>query len=108
MGTEAVSFQKETNGEKTKIIILLLIASAVLMAESGLMALSLWKAPVLIQFIYDKVTLPQSLLFITHLKGLFAVVMMVVCCLPALILMAVTGFIMSKSVENKQSGEKKN
>lgn len=101
MGTEAVIQQEETNGEKAKIIVLVLIVSAILMAESSLIALSLYKAPVLIQLIYDKVTLPESLLFITHLKGLFAFVMMVACCLPALIIMAITCFVMSKAIEKK-------
>ncbi|WP_278321487.1 MULTISPECIES: hypothetical protein [Hungatella] len=39
--------------------------------------ISLRKAPELIQRIYDKVTLPESLLFISHFKGLFGFLVMV-------------------------------
>ena len=63
------------------------------------MDISLLKAPELIQWIYDKVTLPESLLFITHLKGLFGFAVMVISCLPALVLMGITGVVMSKAAE---------
>lgn len=101
METEAIIQQEESNGEKMGLVVLMLIMAVVLMAESGLMALSLWKAPVLIQLIYDKVTLPESLLFITHLKGLFGFVMMAICCVPALLLMTLTSFLLSKAAKRK-------
>lgn len=98
MSTEAVK-QEETNGEKAAVISFLLISAAFLMAEIGLMDIALLKAPELIQWIYDKVTLPESLLFISHFKGLFGFVVMVISCLPALILMGITGIVMSKAAE---------
>ncbi|WP_320961497.1 hypothetical protein [Hungatella effluvii] len=39
--------------------------------------ISLRKVPELIQWIYDKVTLPESLLFISHFEGLFGFLVMV-------------------------------
>ena len=98
MSTEIIK-QEETNGEKAAVLSFLLISAAFLMAEIGLMDISLLKAPELIQWIYDKVTLPGSLLFITHLKGLFGFAVMVISCLPALVLMGITGVVMSKAAE---------
>ena len=63
--------------------------------------ISLRKAPELIQWIYDKVTLPESLIFISHFKGLFGFFVMVISCLPALALMGITGMVMSK-IADKQ------
>lgn len=65
------------------------------------MDISLLKAPELIQWIYDKVTLPESLIFISHFKGLFGFFVMVISCLPALALMGITGMVMSK-IADKQ------
>ena len=98
MSTEAVK-QVESNGEKAAVISFLLILAAFLMAEIGLMDISLLKAPE--HWIYDKVTLPESLLFISHFKGLFGFLMMVISCLPALALMGITGMVMSK-IADKQ------
>ena len=98
MSTEAVK-QDESKGEKAAVISFLLISAAFLMAEIGLMDISLLKAPELIQWIYDKVTLPESLLFI--IKGLFGFFVMVISCLPALALMGITGMVMSK-IADKQ------
>ncbi|WP_418579947.1 hypothetical protein [Hungatella sp.] len=98
MSTEIIK-QEETNGEKAAVLSFLLISAAFLMVEIGLMDISLLKAPELIQWIYDKVTLPESLLFITHLKGLFGFAVMVISCLPALVLMGITGVVMSKAAE---------
>ena len=95
MSTEAVK-QDESKGEKAAVISFLLISAAFLMAEIGLMDISLLKAPELIQWIYDKVTLPESLIFISHFKGLFGFFVMVISCLPALALMGITGMVMSK------------
>ena len=95
MSTEIIK-QEETNGEKAAVLSFLLISAAFLMAEIGLMDISLLKAP---ELIYDKVTLPESLLFITHLKGLFGFAVMVISCLPALVLMGITGVVMSKAAE---------
>ena len=99
MSTEAVK-QVESNGEKAAVISFLLILAAFLMAEIGLMDISLLKAPELIQWIYDKVTLPESLLFFSHFKGLFGF-LMVISCLPALAFMGITGMVMSK-IADKQ------
>ena len=98
MSTEIIK-QEETNGEKAAVLSFLLISAAFLMAEIGLMDISLLKAPELIQWIYDKVTLPESLLFITHLKGRCGFAVMVSSCLPALVLMGITGVVMSKAAE---------
>ena len=52
MSTEIIK-QEETNGEKAAVLSFLLISAAFLMAEIGLMDISLLKAPELIQWIYD-------------------------------------------------------
>ena len=100
MSTEAVK-QDESKGEKAAVISFLLISAAFLMAEIGLLDISLLKAPELIQWIYVKVTLPVSLIFISHFKGLFGFFVMVISCLPALALMGITGMVMSK-IADKQ------
>ena len=65
------------------------------------MNISLLKAPDFIQMIYDKVTLPSSLLFVTHFKGLFAFVMTIISCVPALIFLGGTAAVMSKAASKE-------
>ena len=98
MSTEIIK-QEETNGEKAAVLSFLLISAAFLMAEIGLMDISLLKAPELIQWISDKVTRPESLLVVSHLKARFGFAVMVISCLPALVLMGITGVVMSKAAE---------
>ncbi len=96
-----VSEQEETNKGSGKVLVFLLISAVFIMAEIGIMDVSMMKAPVIIQAVYDKVTLPSPLLFITHLKGLFALFMYLLSCVPALLLMGGTGLVMTKAAEKK-------
>lgn len=91
--------KEETSKDQGKVLFFLLISAAFLMAEIGFMDLSMMKAPVFIQTVYDKVTLPSPLHFITYFKGLFALFMYLLSCVPALLLMGGTGMIMARVAE---------
>lgn len=99
MSTEHGTDNREEAEEKGSVgvIVFLLISAAILLSGIGLMDVSLLKAPDFIQMIYDKVTLPSSLHFVTYFKGLFAFVMTIISCVPALIFLGGTAAVMSKA-----------
>lgn len=96
-----VNEQELTNGEKGKVLLFLIITAVFLMVEIGFMDVSLLQAPFFIQAVYDKVTLPSWLHFITRFKGIFALFMYLLSCVPALLIMAGTGLVLSKIADKK-------
>lgn len=86
-----------TGAEKRAVYFFLFAISVVFFVEIGFMDYSLMKTPFFIQLIYDKVTLPSPLLFITHWKGLFVLLMYLISCIPAILLMSITGLFMRRA-----------
>lgn len=79
MGNEV----KEISGKEYACVAIILIAVfAVIMAGALVMAYLIHQAPELTSMVYDKVTLPQALHFVTGLKGIFRIFMVLVCCVP--------------------------
>lgn len=103
MSSEMVGFEKKKS-ERGKVVIFLLVSAIVLLAEVLLMDYCILKMPELIQMVYDRVTLPESFLFILYFKGLFQMVMIVLGIVPVAILMVLTLLGMSKL--GSRSGQK--
>lgn len=79
MGNEVNEISRK---EYACVAIILLVVFAVIMAGATVMAFLIHQAPALTDMVYDKVTLPQALHFVTGLKGIFRIFMVLVCCVP--------------------------
>lgn len=88
--------KSEYRKEYTVTAVILTVAFTAMMAVFGLMAYSLFRSPEVINMIYDKVTLPQSLQFMISLKGIFRIVMSMICCLPAAAILLIMELALSK------------
>lgn len=79
----------EKNGTRKGTAAVFLIG-IVLVAEIFLVGCSMAGAPGLLTVLYDKITLPSGLLFVTHFKWLFNTGVTILACVPAVALMFVS------------------
>lgn len=84
-----------TRKDEAKVMIGVLVLGIILGAEILLLILTLVWEPQVLAMLYDKITLPAGLHFITHFKGLFNALVFVAACVPAGIIFFITELIFS-------------
>ena len=79
MGNEKMEINRK---DYAVVAAILLVVFAAIMAGAAVMAFLIYQSPELAGMIYDKVTLPPALHFIIGLKGVFQILVVLICCVP--------------------------
>lgn len=82
-----------TRKDEAKVIAGVLVMGIIFGAEIFFMVLTLAKEPQVLAMIYDKITLPAWLHFITHFKLLFNLLVFLAACVPAGIIFHITDLV---------------
>lgn len=99
MGNDGIEGNKRGGGYRIQyacVSVVLLVVFAVILAGAAAMAYMISRSPELISMAYDKITLPQSLQFMTGLKGVFRIFIMLICCVPVSVVYYVMLLALSK------------
>lgn len=92
-----------TRKEEAKVIAGVYIMGIIMGAEILFLTFSLIKEPQILGMIYEKITLPSGLHFITHFKWLFNLLILLVSFIPAGAVMFASNLFFSK-IASKEKG----